>query len=622
MLMLQRNSTSLFAIVAAIALITAIPVLGQDKPESILPPGFGEPDVKPPPKGRDDGDDVVTRRPTDLVPDLPLSQSPAASRPSQSTSKAGLSDVLEQADQGDESNNDETVAVAPVLMDIPPAARRSTTLVGILNTTDGDMGINAFSGTNGRYLSKLMRNIDAPIASRWASIVLRRALLTRSQTPQDVNGADWVAERAWLLLRMGEADSARMLIQSVDVDQFTPKMFEVAMQAALATADPAALCSMTDHVGKSGTENAWILAKAMCASMGGESGQAAALLDRARDKLGESNIDVLLAEKVTGATNNTRRAVNVQWDDVRSLSAWRFGLASATGLEIPERLMKTVGPQARAWQARLPLLQYDKRIAAADHAAALGVLSSQALVDFYGTMMDEADVAERSGKSFESLRMAYIANTVASRVAAMQTLWTVNPQDPEQRYAHLLLTARAAARVPASSDFSTDMPMLIASMLSAGLDTRADEWVAAVDGAGNAEAWGLLAVGSTRTLAGISEGKIDDFGSAASVSGKLKSQFLFAGLAGLGRIDAAEIGSMAESLDVPIGRANSWTRGLERAVETKAPATVALLCAIGLQSGDWKDIPPSHLFHIVSSLRQVGFEAEARMIAAEALMRT
>jgi len=41
---------------------------------------------------------------------------------------------------------------------------------------------------------------------------LRRALLTRVGTPGNVSAPDWVAERAWLLLRMGEADGARMLV--------------------------------------------------------------------------------------------------------------------------------------------------------------------------------------------------------------------------------------------------------------------------------------------------------------------------------------------------------------------------------------------------------------------------
>src|SRR3546814_2180582 len=89
-----------------------------------------------------------------------------------------------------------------------------------------------------------MKATRAPVISRWASILLRRTLLSEVNTPANVNGADWAAERAWLLLRMGEADAARMLVQSVDTADFTPRMYAVAMQTYLATADPAGLCPL------------------------------------------------------------------------------------------------------------------------------------------------------------------------------------------------------------------------------------------------------------------------------------------------------------------------------------------------------------------------------------------
>jgi hypothetical protein len=38
-----------------------------------------------------------------------------------------------------------------------------------------------------------------------------------------------------------------------------------------------------------------------------------------------------------------------------------------------------------------------------------------------------------------------------------------------------------------------------------------------------------------------------------------------------------------------------------------------------LQAPSWSLVPANHLYYIVRSLRQVGLEAEARMIAAEAV---
>ncbi len=64
-----------------------------------------------------------------------------------------------------------------------------------------------------------MRRMDTPFASRWAQIGLRNVLLAKTPGPADVNPVDWAAERAWLLLRMGEADASRLLIASVDTDR-------------------------------------------------------------------------------------------------------------------------------------------------------------------------------------------------------------------------------------------------------------------------------------------------------------------------------------------------------------------------------------------------------------------
>jgi hypothetical protein len=41
--------------------------------------------------------------------------------------------------------------------------------------------------------------------------------------------------------------------------------------------------------------------------------------------------------------------------------------------------------------------------------------------------------------------------------------------------------------------------------------------------------------------------------------------------------------------------------------------------AAGLQAQDWSQIPAQHLYYMTRSLRLVGLEAEARMIAAEAI---
>jgi hypothetical protein len=416
---------------------------------------------------------------------------------------------------------------------------------------------------------------------------------------------------------MGEADAARMLVQSVDVDKFTPKMFSVAVQTALATADPAALCPLVEPGRKTSKEPVWPLAEGMCAALEGEPSKASQAIDQARRRGTARGIDLLLAEKVIGSGPNTRRAVTIQWDEVDALNSWRFGLAAATGLEFPERLIQNAPRQMRAWHARAPMIPLDQRVESAQVAAALGVFSNDSLVEMYSLLSDNLDVTEIEGSVGARLRRAYVGRTANARIDAIKDLWG-QAKGPDQRYARLILTAEAASRLPPMEEFQSEVPDLLASMLSSGNDRNVSRWgdlAGGLDGEAGQRAWALLAVGSPQPV-DASSGQIRDYG-----GGDYRAKLLFAALAGLGRISESQAEGLAEDMEVPIGRENSWTRMLDGAVRNRQPGTVAVLAAAGMQTPSWRGVPPEHLYRIIRALTQVGLEYEARMIAAEALTR-
>jgi hypothetical protein len=70
-----------------------------------------------------------------------------------------------------------------------------------------------------------------------------------------------------------------------------------------------------------------------------------------------------------------------------------------------------------------------------------------------------------------------------------------------------------------------------------------------------------------------------------------------------------------------LDRETRWTRMIERSAELNNQALVVLLAGLGMQGESWSQMTPLHLYHITSALRRVGLEAEARMIAAEAVAR-
>lgn len=604
-----RNSLAVAGLTSALAIAALYPAFGQRSPQSILPPGFGEPETPEKATPKQTPPDKGPSRPSNSEPqptEIPLN---IPSSPSPGGSATGSAADLESA-----LDNASAAMIVPVT-EIVPEIRRSVEGVGLLAEGDGGLPATAWGDSDGRFLNGVINRMRAPVASRWMSIALRRALLSRTVTPANIAPADWVAARAWLLVRMGEADNARALVEGVDSGNHTPWLSTVAMQAALASADPAALCGIADTAAQTDQGGSWLLARAMCAGLSGEGGTGSALVDQARDQKKARGVDVLLVQKVMGVGSNARRSTTVLWDDVAKLNVWRFGLATATGVAIPERLMGTVGPQVRAWQARAPLIAPEARASSADWAATLGVFSASALVDLYSSIYDNADPSERSGTVPATLRDAYVG-TPEARATALGELLSGAGENRLRRYARMILGARAAAMLPPSAGAGA-ADDLVAAMMSAGLDIQAARWSGTVRS--GSLGWGLLAVGAPKPPFDIASGAVSGF--TAGGEGDLQRQFLFAGLAGLGRIPADSIETLAQDLGVPVGRATPWTQALDRAVAAQAQGTVVLLCAAGMQSYDWRDVPPSHLYRIVGALRAVGLEPEARMIAAEALTR-
>ena len=256
-------------------------------------------------------------------------QRPAATAPrprARPTPSAGSGEGGELVESGELTAAELEPPPPPV--EIPDESRRDPRLAGVLDPARWGFGDNPWGAADGRFLSGLLRRQSTPLPSRWLQITLRNALLARAPAPYRVNGADWTAERAWLLLRMGEADAAGMLVSQVDVDDFTPKLTQVAVQTALATADPTALCPLRERIA---VVEARILplAQAMCSAVDGEGASAASQIQQARRRGRIGGIDLTLADKVVGTGEGTGRAATVEWEPVQQLNSWRFGLAAA-----------------------------------------------------------------------------------------------------------------------------------------------------------------------------------------------------------------------------------------------------------------------------------------------------
>jgi hypothetical protein len=556
-------------------------------------------------------------------PPVANSTAPSGTEPSLSSRPAATAIPTEGGTLIQELSPEQLPTPTPAV-EYPEHARRDLWVVGSLDPAQIGLGPNPWGTASGAFLSSLMRHMDTPVASRWAHIALRDALLARARAPAQVNPVDWTAERAWLLLRLGEADAARMLVAGVDTDRFTPKMVQVGVQSALANGDPSGLCPLEDGIRKY-EPRVRELVRAMCASLSGEPESAAAQIDHARRFGRIGGIDLSLAEKVVGAGANTGRSVTIEWDPVDQLTAWRFGLSTATGMAPPSRLLQSASPQLRAFQARSPLLSAQDRLDSARIAAGLGVFSSQSLVDLYSAIYDATDPGDLPSTDAWQLRQAFVAKDRDARLAAIRQLLG-NDRDSMQREASRALVARAASRIEPDPKLEQDAPNLIAAMLAAGYDRAAARWTGAVrrmsgDNADRSWAMLVLAAPEARGL-DLSFGRITSFISRDKSPGKQRSALLVAGLAGIGRINDNAADTLNRRYGLGLGRRTSWTSIIDAAAGRGQPGTVLVLAGTGLQTRAMAEVPGAHLFHLLAALERTGQDFTARMIAAEALSRT
>lgn len=539
-----------------------------------------------------------------------------SARPSAGESETGVVEV---------SSDELTEAKPPPPpVEYPAGARRDPKLVGRLDPIQLGLGASPWGGASGAFLASLMRRMDTPLASRWAHIALRNALLAKVRAPRNVNPVDWAAERASLLLKMGEADAARMVVSGVDTDRFTPRMFQVGVQSALANADPAALCPLQDGIQKI-NPNLVQVVDAMCAALAGEPETANAQIDSARRRGRTKGIDLELAQKVIGAGANTNRAVDIDWGPVDQLDSWRFGIATATGMTFPDRLIKNAPPQFRAWQASSPMIAPQDRLASAQIAAGLGVFSSQSLADLNSLIYDSTDPDDIPGTAAFQLRLAFVGKDQDARLGAMRKLWGASSDYLELQAARALL-GRAATVIEPTADLQSDAPNLIASMLAAGFDKEAARWARAVsqmDDQYADQAWAMLALGAPDGMpVDLGVRRVNAFIDRDTSQGKRRSALLVAGLAGLGRIDQETASRLSSRFGLRLGFRSSWTRMIDRAASLGQAGSVLVLIGTGMQSATFDETPPAHVFHSVAALKRTRLDFTARMIAAEALART
>ena len=604
----------------------------QQKPESLLPPGFDDPaptltprpTPAPAPTSASAPEPGPVSQPGDALP--PASPiDPASLPPLPAITRGDLARLpsLEALENMSTEELDRLLGLKPK-SDVPPGAQRALTRIGVLASEEGGLPPIALASQPVTLVRASLAGIEGPLVSRWGHILLRRAVASRLAAPLGMDSIEFAALRVSVLNRIGEYALARALVQDIDTANWSPALTGEALTAYLASGDITGACPAVRYQGSKREDGEWQMWQAICNAYAGESALAASQLDRTLFRGSAPRIDALLARRFAGASGRGRRAVQIEWQGVDALTPWRFGLATALGEPVPENLLKgALSEIGGAYYVRagalLPMLPARERARFAGRAAREGIMSADAMVDLYSEIYADSAAKGDPQAHAAGLREAYLATDPSARIAAMRRLWAAGPAlGGGDGYGARVLTAYAAARIPPDAAYADQAGDLIAAMLTAGLDRNAARWAGVVED--GSLGWALIALAAPRE-GSVGQGAVSSFISDDASDAQRKSTFLVAGLAGLGQLSKGDVGSLASDLDIDLTRQTRWTRAISRAAEVGNPALVALLAGLGMQGESWKQMTPLHLYHITAALIRVGLEDEARMIAAEAVAR-
>lgn len=578
-----------------------VPAPVPAEPRSLLPDVFGDPvagsDAGSAPPASVSGAEAAAPAPVPAAT-APLAPLPGATAPLPGTTGIGaaLAGAVPAAD--------------PFATSVPPDGNA----YGPLTPENGGFGPATFAGSRGLFLAGLGRRMTTPVGSRWVAITLRRALLSQSPTPTDIVPGDWVAARASLLLRNGEIDGAKAMVDGIAVDRYSPGLYKVAAQVALAAGDLGGLCPIAVTGRSLYADATWQLAVGMCAALQGDDITAAGIFDDLRaDAKDIEPFDLRLGERIATLAGGAGRASNVEWSEAPGLNLFRYGIATAAGVAVPAELLPALGAARFGWLVRSPGVPAEVRLASLRPAAVLGSVSADELVSGIAAL-SAGDAADSPAAR---LRTAFAGASLNDRMAAMKAIW-VSSKGTDGRYGALIESGNAATRLPVGAGAADASADIIAALLAIGQADAARRWWPVADGAGGkvrATAWALLATGS----GGVPLDS-DEFKNWRTQSGAddRRAALLLAALAGLGQ---AQGGGWTDLRDELLPRAtNSWTRAIAAAGAAGRSGEVAILAASGMQ-GALGDLPPLHLYHIVTALVRTGHAAEARLIAAEVMTR-
>ncbi len=505
---------------------------------------------------------------------------------------------------------------------------------GTLSEANGGFPMSLWRGTPRPVVEKLLPLLPTDAASMTMRQLTRRLLLSAADVPTGESQGSLLTIRAERLARLGEETALKELLELSRDQPGSEGLARIELDARLASFDMTGACQMAGTAINVSGDAYWQQTMVFCQALAKQRDQAALGVALLRERnLGSPSFFELMDD-----LNGLGEA---KLENLTDPSALTLAMMHAAHANLPSSLMKSGKPSILRFIALSPNIEIKTRLAAAERAEAMGVLSATALREIYAKV---EFTKEQRAKPISTAEAdgGPLGRALLYRTAADQSV----PAARAEALSQALRLAEKGRLYPTMA--RSVLPMLTA--LQPGPDSA---WFAPEaargllvaggpsDGVG---AWLALARSSALNdvekqkrffallplarLAGIEEAKTWDPELAAwrktviDTDGGADRAILMQALLGALRDPVFEdswIGLLQQAGHVPVmlPAAPVWNRLEPASTAGRVGETVALSLIV-LGSGGTEEANPIVLRAVLEALLRIGEEKVARALAVEA----
>jgi hypothetical protein len=263
--------------------------------------------------------------------------------------------------------------------------------VGILNDTNGGLGIEMWQGTSRAFVTRAIAMLPSRVRSPAMRNLMKRLLLSQAVAPKRIKVQPGLLTlRVGALFASGDLKSALALISSTSSRPTEEYLARIGIDGRLFGNDTAGACQMIRAYSNEFKGVYWQQAIAFCLAMAGKTAEAALMSDVLAERSSTINPAFFAAmERLSGAAPP-------RVESLTGPSALILSLMRSAGLALPEDITEKASPAALRAIALSPNAALEIRLTAAEEAVEVGVLDRETLVEIYKAVNFEDTVLENA----------------------------------------------------------------------------------------------------------------------------------------------------------------------------------------------------------------------------------